>query len=288
MNQCKKIQLNIDGYLAGELSDQERDNFDRHIDNCSKCKKILADDQSLLRTVADMKAPDPGSVFWSEYSEKTVQRLPRETERRFPLSQKQIWTAIKAALEPFSRRKLAQAMALIVIFATGIVIGKFFLQSPREIESNQKQAGLFTRSQAELDLKRARLLTETHRFFDRSRVILLTMDNIDFDQGDSGLIDFNTHQQRARDLIREAARLKSALKPYKHRYLKELIGELEIILLQIANINTISDQDTIDLIRGKSHMNHLLYKIRINDLRRSKTNIKPKYALENYPGEERI
>jgi len=70
-------------------------------------------------------------------------------------------------------------------------------------------------------------------------------------------------------LIRKAALLKQDLSKTRQRRLQELISELEIILLQIANMDPGSEMETLQIVKGEQYIKGMLYKIRINDLRRS-------------------
>ena len=70
-------------------------------------------------------------------------------------------------------------------------------------------------------------------------------------------------------MVKEAGLLKQQLKtPAQHR-LRELIIELEVILLQIANLETANDLTGIELIKSGIDRNGILLKINLEEMKES-------------------
>ena len=66
-------------------------------------------------------------------------------------------------------------------------------------------------------------------------------------------------------MIKEAELLKTHLSPQQLR-LYSLINDLEIILLQIANLENEYDFETIEILQSSAKRKSILFKIRIDEL----------------------
>ena len=96
-----------------------------------------------------------------------------------------------------------------------------------------------------------------------------------------------SHQKQiSQQLVKEADLLKQQLKnPAQHR-LRELIIELEVILLQIANLETTNDLTGIELIKSGIDRNGILLKINLEEMKES--NRKDKTLLEEQKRHQQI
>lgn len=290
MNECKKSRLLFDEAFFGELTDEDKCFLDRHLENCPKCRTELNQNTSLLSGItkkkAKKKADEPHPEFWDNYTANLHQRMVSEgLLRGNPLLKKQKkWKKLLKQISGwFTTHSLPawalQGTAAAVLLMVGIFIGRQFFApmsppTPAPGPINQTDA-LVT---AGLSPRQQKNLRRTDSFIDRSRVILLAIENFDPETQSTQAINLPYQKKISRDLVKQAISLKQDLSETRQRRLKELITELEIILLQIANMDPGSEMETLQLVKGGRYIHGMLYKIRINDLRRStyKTNEKQK------------
>lgn len=267
MNDCKKSRLLFDDAFFGELTGEDKSFLDRHLENCPKCRSELKENTALLSVITKKKSNEPDPGFWDNYTANLHQRMQSEWGGT-PTLQKLKLAAEKLTTLSVPTRAL-QGAAAVVLVIVGIVIGRlFFAPGPGDRNNERLTAGMNARQQE--------TLRRTGSFIDRSRVILLAIENFDPETQSARAINLPYQKKISRDLVKQAVSLKQDLSVSRQRRLKELISELEIILLQIANMDPGSEMETLQLVKGGQYIRGMLYKIRINDLRRSiyKTNEK--------------
>ncbi len=266
MNDCKKNRLLFDHAFFGELTNEEKDALDQHLENCPKCRTELKQNTALLSKITKKKAHEPHPGFWENYTANLHQRMQSEgllTKEKKLLQRISRWFTTHSVPD-----WALQGAAAVILVAVGIFIGRqFFAPSPLP---TTETSGLTPHHAQQIMMQRA------DRFIDRSRVILLAIENFDPETQNPRAINLPYQKEISRDLVKQAVALKQDLSETRSRRLKELISELEIILLQIANIDPGSEMETLQLVKGGRYIRGMLYKIRINDLRRStyKTNEK--------------
>lgn len=104
------------------------------------------------------------------------------------------------------------------------------------------------------------------RYIEKSQMLLVALVNTDPDAADSYNSDSNM-QRRSRQLVNEAADIKDELSDPKQRRLRELVGELQKILLQIANLESDEDMDAVEFIRSRVNEHDMLLKINLEQMR---------------------
>lgn len=265
MNECKKSGLLFDDVFFGELTGEDKAFLDRHLETCPQCRAELEQNTALLAAVTKKKKHEPRPDFWDNYTANLHQRMLSDGHLgRRP----KIFDWFTTHSVPTWALQGAAAVLLVIV---GIVIGRFFF-APAPIDQKDE---LLT---AALSQEQQETLQRTSRFIDRSRVILLAIENFDPETQSARAINLPYQRKISRDLVKQVNTLKQDLSEIHRRRLKELISELEVILLQIANMDPGSEMETLQLVKGGQYIRGMLYKIRINDLRRStyKTNEKNK------------
>jgi Na+-transporting NADH:ubiquinone oxidoreductase subunit NqrC len=158
----------------------------------------------------------------------------------------------------------------VILVIIGIFIGRFlFNSSPIRVEDFASTKSPNSFSQA-ISTQTMITLQQMDRFLDRSRVILMAIENFDPETESTHAINLPYQKEISRQLVNQAVALKIDLSKTRQRRLKELLGELEVILMQIANIDSGSEMETLQLVKGGRYIRGILYKIRLIDLQRSK------------------
>jgi hypothetical protein len=145
-------------------------------------------------------------------------------------------------------------------------IGKIIFSSTVYVNRQaqaQKTVGLQPVEHPELTMR-------ARNYVERSKRILLAIMNFDPELEDPFAIDFPHKRQVSRDLLQEATYLKDRLSETRQKRLRNLVAELERILLQIANLESERDLDSIELIKGGVDWQGVLLKIHLSDMREAK------------------
>lgn len=269
MNECKKSRLLFDDGFFGELDKSDKLFLDRHLESCPRCRAELNQNSLLLSAATKKNGHEPPPGFWDNYTANLHQRMLSEGVLKEKKRLGQLTPRFTLTSVPDWALKGAAAAVLLVV---GIFIGRQYfapdtLPAPAPGPTHQKNEYLT----ADLT-KQQNLLLRTGRFLDRSRVILLAIENFDPETEDARVINLLYQKKIARILLKEAIELKQDLSETRQRSLEELISELEIILLQIANIDSGSEIETLQLVGDGQYIRGMLFEIRIYDLRWSKFN----------------
>jgi hypothetical protein len=154
--------------------------------------------------------------------------------------------------------QLAVGLSLLII---GIFIGRFYFNPNSSIENN-----LTTLDPDKNNIQLASTAKAT-RYIDRSKVLLLGLVNMDAE--DVSPINLQQQKRISRELITVAAELKKELSSPADRRLKGLVSDLEVILLQIANIESEYDLSWIDLVKTGVDQRGIFLKINIQKMQNS-------------------
>ncbi len=275
MNDCKKSNLLFDEFFLNEISIEDKKFIDEHLKTCLKCSSELKENTAMLSGITINEYKEPRQEFWDNYLTNLNDRMQSEgllqEDKLLNKSDKikKIIYKISNWFKSISASRWAlQGSAVIVLLLIGVLIGRNYFAPviPSTNEKSQFEKNILI---ANNPGPKQAILQRTSNFIDRSRVILLAIDNFDLEKEDSEVINLFNQQRVSRNLVKQAALIKEDLSNFKQHRLKALIGDLEIILLQIANIDSGSEMETIKLVKGNKYIHGMLYRIRINDLRRS-------------------
>ena len=225
--------------LYGELGPAEKESFDRHLRDCPDCASEYAALEATLRIMDKRERPDPGPEFWNGYWGRLSKRMLWESieEGRSP--------SLAARLfRPFARlpRWSLQAAAAAALLLLGILVGSRLIprpEGPRAVAAGPAAATSAPSS----------AVAQAGSFIERSKVLLLGLVNYDPATQDPYALDLDGKKAVSRTLAAEAPALRGALKGPGQRRLRELVADLEIILMQIANLEAGQDLDGVDLIK---------------------------------------
>jgi hypothetical protein len=196
--------------------------------------------------------PDPGQEFWDGYWDRLQARMAAETSP--------VKIPFRADIRPVRRRLsflrlLAIPSAAAALLVAGILIGRFGTRP-----SPSPQGGVPVLQASDLDLR-------TNQYLDRSKRILLALVNYGPETGDSFGLDLPGQKKASRSLIQAAAALKSDLSRAKERRLENLIGSLQTILMQIANLESENDLDAVRIVRAGLEGRDIMFQINLAKMR---------------------
>ena len=236
---CKQFESMVVDALYRELDPAQQEVFDIHRNGCPDCASIYGKMSVTLDVMSRREQPDLGEQFWENY----YQRLEKKIEPVRPPA---------ATIRPW----MLQVAAAVVLLLTGFLIGRSFWGHREPGPELVKKTPSHQVPVQTADYR-------AQQFLDRSQVLLLGL--IDSGVGDPSTISRN--KQLSGDLVRQADSLKDDLKDPKHRRLRELVSELEIILLQIANLEEENDLKEIEMVKGGVDRKGILLKINLEQMR---------------------
>jgi hypothetical protein len=273
MSECKKCRSLFLEYFYGELDAPKKKFFDEHMSLCEKCKFSFDEMKAVLQFTGKRVRPEPPESFWDAYEEKLTKKI--EIEEAGQVNRESLWEKLarRSSLAPKWVLQAAAAVALIVI---GVFIGRaLFSPAISGVQQASQRSGIITPKQPE-----TALIRRSQDYIDRSKLILLALVNFDPSLEDPYALDLPYQKEVSRQLVEEAGFLKKDLAESDQERLENLIASLEIILLQIANLESENDLDAIALVRDGISRRGILMEINLTDLRLSMNKGKKSVSAE--------
>jgi hypothetical protein len=259
MKGCKKCRQLLVQALYDELAPEEKGSFERHVASCPGCAAEFKALTETLRTMNGRARSDPGREFWDGYWDRLAGRLEKEKAvedkpRSGAETRGRTWS-----LRPRWAFQAAAALALVV---AGIFVGRLvFSPRPVSVEASRPagEAPLVQRGEDDLILR-------ARSYVDRSKLVLLALVNHDPASEDAYALDLPLQKQVSRQLVKQAGELKSDLKDPGQSRLRELVADLETILLQIANLEAENDFEAVEFVKQGVENGGLLLKINLSEM----------------------
>ncbi|MFZ2053377.1 MAG: zf-HC2 domain-containing protein [Candidatus Aminicenantales bacterium] len=256
MKACKKCRDLLVQALYGELDSKDKVFFEDHLASCPACAAEFKNLSGTLEALDRRVHPEPGEDFWEGYWDRLTQRMAKEsagTEAFLP-SKKRF-----SRIFGLSPRWVFQAAAGLVLVVLGVLIGRTVFpphQTPVDVAQQTPTLG-----PGESDpVLRAR------DYIDRSTPVLLALVNYDPASEDSYALDLPLQKRISQELVSQAGALKSDLKEPAQRRLRELVTDLETVLLQIANLETENDLEAVEFVKQGVESGGLLLKINLSEM----------------------
>jgi len=293
---CERTQQDMIDALYGELSHDDMREFETHIASCATCAALYHELRATGAVMHDRERRDPGEKFWNEYYARLEARLERELRG-------------SDVVPVRARRRLYlswgyRMAAAVAVLAAGVWIGHSGLDRERVVNPGTQMvrhadttaAGAVTgdagiastlghadrspidgpapagpSGDADRRVQLASADVRARDYIDRSQVLLLELVNAAPDTTRAGRGDYRLQQTRARALVSEASALRDDLPGGDNRRLRELVTELQLVLREIANIETRNDVQAVEIIRNRVSREGVLMKIDVEQMREEVT-----------------
>jgi len=268
MSDCKKCQDLFCEAFYEELNAEQKNFVESHISICEGCESEYDEMISTLKVMEKRTRPEPEQAYWNGYWNK----LARKMEEEKSLAPKtESWRHNFTRAFTFVPKWALQTAAAVVLVVLGIYIGKMIF-SPSTPEFQQARQLSTVTSQVE---QSAEFTNRAQNYIERSKLILLALINFDPETEDPYVLNLPHQQQVSRELVNEASFLKRGIADSDQRHLQGLITDLEVILLQVANLESERDFEAIELVKKGADSRGILLQIHVTDFRQS-TKIKDK------------
>jgi hypothetical protein len=254
MSRCKQIEQWMIEARFGELDANRQMKLDNHLETCAACRAQSEKLQATLARMDHYSRPELDEAFWTSYWNKLEARLPERKSSFFESIQNSMIRIFKPESSAGWTSRLT--FGAVVILVTGIFIGRTFFSNPQIIAPRPQGENGITDD----------LFIRTSQYVERSKLILLGIVNTGTESDDLFSDNFSRQQAMSRQLVNQSGPLKTALADSRQPMLQELVEELEVILLQIANLETEGDVQGVDLIRSGAESSAILMKINLGEL----------------------
>lgn len=117
-------------------------------------------------------------------------------------------------------------------------------------------------------LQPASLDARTSRYLERSKILLLGLVNMETEGETPAMSNVQHKQAVARELVNEAGTLRAELSEADRQRLESLVADLEVILMQIANLEAGYDVPAIELVKSGVERQGLLLKINLTEMQK--------------------
>ena len=265
--------------LYDDLDETRREQFEQLLREDSEFRTLFEKMGGTLTLMGRRERRDPGEAYWEGYFGRLDERLAEGASESVAVGpESQSWWRRNVGSMGTGATWATRAAAAAAILVMGVFVGRtFFLPaeqtatiptpvetaSPREVTPLPSDGG---------DVELASADDRAMRYVEKSRVLLLGLVNADTDDDGTGA-GFEVQRRQSRSLVTQAAGLREELDDPSHRRLRALVGELEKIMMQIANLESEEDFDEVELIRGRVDKHDVMLKIDLEELRHDKQRV---------------
>ena len=246
---CSQSENLITERLFGTLSESDAQALDAHLAQCDACRNLADELSGTLRAMDQRRRPDPGPEFWDGYWDRLSARMNDKPTESKP-------TAKVLAFQGWPLRALASAAVLVL----GIFLGRMTAtRQPHSVPSDGGQSPT---------MQMASLNQRTSDYLQRSKMLILGLINFDT-EGDTYTLNLPKQRTISQELLSEATLLKSELQDQPQARLSQLVTDLEVILMQIANLESEHDLDAIEMVKSGVDRRGVLLKINLEEMKQT-------------------
>ena len=258
--------------LFADLSTAEQTQLEAQLLASEDAAETLRSLQATLRLMAERQRPAPPPAVFDGYYDRLTQRLDREAA---PPGRKDRAGQAPSRIQRLALRTSGAALLMVVGIGIGwLLFGDRTPQSEDRLSGDAPvQQGETVRPEQPIQtvpkaaaMQPAPLDVRTDRYLNRSKVLLLGLVNLEPGQTDPVALGLPRKQAVARELVDESAALRGDLADADQAVLRDLVEDLEVILLQIANLEAGQDLPAIELVQRGVDRRAILLKINLAEM----------------------
>ncbi|MGB2868220.1 MAG: zf-HC2 domain-containing protein [Bacteroidota bacterium] len=255
----RTVRKDLYDYLTDGLSQLDHQRIGLHLARCKRCTEELQKLRGALKAIPPHSF-DPSSVrpglYWQTFASKVESRIAEGREDAVSRG----WRLLELFMEHRKPFGIGFASALAVMLLALGVWG--ILRNGGSVPSGDVTS-------PELQIQKAALESRAYDYFDQSKVLILGIVHSDAGASGSPVFALDRKRQISKNLLRESKELTSAMTDPSYRRLKDLIGDLEVILLQISNLDQQYDSPAIEIVRSGVDRKGILLKLNLEEIQRS-------------------
>lgn len=259
MNNCRFCKKHMIDAYYNELNPADKNLFDRHLKECESCASQWYALRETMDMMNDPVQQEPGNDYWDTYQdilEAKMRPAPQQQSRFSRLSRQ-----IEDLFRPVPSWTL-QAAAAAFILVIGIYLGRM---TGRGTDGTGPVSGP---SASNITLTSSPD-QRTDSYLERSKLLLLAFVNFDPETQDLYTLNLPMQKKISQQLVKESGELKQVLNNPEERRLRSLISDLEIILMQIANLEQEKNLSAVELVKSGVDKRGLLFKINLQNIKKT-------------------
>jgi len=242
--------------LYGELALEENSILEKHLKECASCRKDYEEMAATVKTMSRRIRSEPDAEFFEGYWDRLAERMDKE--RVIHTTAAKGWKSVMFGSQKVFPRWAYQAAASILLVVVGIFLGRTLFTPDRVMQEQVTMAKAVSEPATQVNVSQRAL-----DYIQRSKLIVLAIANFDPESQDPYALNLPYQQQISKELVQEASSLKEELDDRRQHRLQELVSDLEVILLQIANLEEESDMSAIELVQDGVKSRGILFKIHL-------------------------
>ncbi|HKI78895.1 MAG TPA: hypothetical protein VKA26_10160 [Ignavibacteriaceae bacterium] len=263
MNNCKRCEYLFKKALYDELKNGEASFFEEHLKSCNKCSESFKELKETLSLVKSRVRPEPDENYMANFWNNLEPSLEKKNTLLIN------WLKDLISYLRFGYSWKYQFAGAVVLIIVGIFIGQLFINNS-PVVNNQIAAN-------DENAKMAKLNAEATRYIERSKMIMMSLMNFDPKSDDFETISLSRQKEISKKLLTQANTLSTDLSDPSQQQLKRLISDIQLVLMQIANLDEKYDLTSIELIKDGVNSRGIIMKINIREMQESSK----KYEEEN-------
>ncbi|GEM_PF-3199078 len=251
---CRKVRSLFIDAIYDELDRQKRDSFDKHLRRCKRCSEEYSEmcrvAEIMTRRVRAKPSKEMWERLWDEISRGVVDIkssrpfiVPEREERSIGFKIRWIY-GIAAAL--------------------GLILGGLLIW-----RSNFRVSD-FRDFMARSEFKKESMESKDKRIYDlllQSKVLILALNNFD-PEDDTYVLNMPYQRKISQRLLKKIWSIRSSSKEFDSGALEDVVCDLEVVLLQIANSGDENERESIEMIREGIERLHILFRINMIEMKR--------------------
>ena len=265
MKTHRAIQKDLFGFLKDELSQKDRLAVEKHLRSCRVCAAEFQAMRETTELITDkMQKPSErrSELYWQQFAEKVERRIqagPEEAESDSFISR--LAALLSENRKPFSLG-FASALSLTIL---AFAVWNFWIRTPvpDQIANETAPHG------APSIVQKTAMEVRAENYLEQSKILLIGIMNTDPKSlvGSKKLLD--RQRDISRSLVRESQEISSGLTDPSQQRLRELVSDLGMILVQIANIESAHGVQGVEVVKGGVERNGILFKINLEEIHRA-------------------
>jgi len=268
MRTHRTVQKNLYALLRDELSAKDRQAIEKHMTSCARCGRELQSMREAMDLFGQkLRKPSEyrNELYWQLFAEKVEGRIRLESTEAEP--QSFVGRLVDLLVEnqkPFSFG-FVSALSLGVV---ALAVWSLWIKTPKldHVASHSGSAGAIG---LHVNAQETAVEMRAGDYLEQSKILLIGIMNTDT----KSLVESKSFLDRQREisriLVRESQEISSGLTDPSQQRLRELVGDLGLILIQIANLESTHCIQGVDIVKDGVERNGILFKVNLEEIRRA-------------------
>ena len=268
MRTHRTVQKNLYTYLRDELSAKDRQAIEKHMTSCARCGRELHSMREAMDLFGQkLRKPSEyrNELYWQLFAEKVEGRIRSESTEAEPrLFVGRLVDLLVENRKPFSFG-FVSALSLGVV---ALAVWSLWIKTPKpdQVASDSGNAGAIG---LHVNAQETAMEMRAGDYLEQSKILLIGIMNTDTKSLVESKSFLDRQREISRTLVRESQEISSGLTDPSQQRLRELVGDLGLILIQIANLESTHSIQGVDIVKDGVERNGILFKVNLEEIRRA-------------------